>query len=254
MSIVPVDLVFAALLFEYVDTSAVLKAIRRLLKPDGHLVTVAQLPHAGGPTVTPSPFTSLHSLSPCMKLVSPESIREWAAAHGLSEVGSERVTARGGKSFQVRTFAAEQAEWQQSSALTPREATHSDINQLAQWNHQLIRDEGHRNRMTVPQLVERMRGWLEQDYRAIVFELAGTPVAYALFREQPDEIYPRQLFVVRERRRQGIGKQAIELLRTKVWPTNKRLTVQVLTANTNAVAFWRSVGYVDYSMTLEILP
>lgn len=79
-------------------------------------------------------------------------------------------------------------------------------------------------------------------------------MAYALFREQPNAIYLRQLFVVRERRHQGIGRSAFELLRTKVWPTNKRLTVEVLTANTAAVAIWRSVGYVDYSLMLEILP
>jgi hypothetical protein len=29
---------------------------------------------------------------------------------------------------------------------------------LAELNHQLIRDEGHRNRMTVPELKRRMRG------------------------------------------------------------------------------------------------
>lgn len=145
-------------------------------------------------------------------------------------------------------------ELPQSSLLSFRACVSSEIHQLAEWNHQLIRDEGHRNPMTVSQLAERMRGWLEQDYRAMVFELAGTPVAYALFREQPDEIYLRQLFVVRERRRQGLGRQAVELLRTKVWPTNKRLTVEVLTANTAAVAFWRSVGYADYSLMLEILP
>lgn len=141
-----------------------------------------------------------------------------------------------------------------ASALTFREVTSSDIAQLAEWNHQLIRDEGRRNRMTVPQLAERMQGWLEQHYRATIFEVAGTPVAYALFREQPNVIYLRQLFIVRERRRQGIGRSAFGLLRTKVWPTNKRLTVEVLTANTAAVAFWRSMGYVDYSLMLEILP
>jgi GNAT superfamily N-acetyltransferase len=141
-----------------------------------------------------------------------------------------------------------------ASALTFREASSSDSDQLAEWNYQLIRDEAHRNRMTVPQLAERMRDWLEQDYRAIVFELEGTPVAYALFREQPNEIYLRQLFVVRESRRQGIGKRAIELLHTNVWLKNIRLTVDVLTANANAVAFWRAVGFADYSLTLEILP
>lgn len=174
--------------------------------------------------------------------------------HGLSEIGSERVTSAGGTSFQVQSFAVASTSVPTSSAITLREATSSDINQLAEWNHHLIREEGHRNRMTVPQLAERMRGWLKQDYRATVFELAGTPVAYALFREQPDEIYLRQLFVVREHRRERIGKQAIELLRTKVWPTNKRLTVEVLTANTTAVAFWQAVGFADYSLTLEILP
>lgn len=72
----------------------------------------------------------------------------------------------------------------------------SDLDLLAEWNHQLIRDEGHRNTMTIPELRRRMMGWS-----------------------------PR-----------------------------KRLTVEVLTANEPAVAFWRSVGYVDYSLTLEIMP
>jgi len=74
-----------------------------------------------------------------------------------------------------------------------------------------------------------------------------------LYREQPEEIYLRQLFVVRNRRRQGIGRQAFEVLRSKIWPTNKRLTVEVLVKNEPAVAFWRSVGYEDYSLKLEIL-
>ena len=121
-------------------------------------------------------------------------------------------------------------------------------------NHQLIRDEGHRNRMTVPELEQRMRSWLSGEYRAVLFEDNGQVVAYALFREQPEEIYLRQLFVVRDRRSQGIGRKAVELLRTQVWPKTKRLTVEVLVANKRAVAFWRSIGYTDYCLTLEILP
>src|SRR5439155_22433434 len=117
---------------------------------------------------------------------------------------------------------------------------------LAQLNHQLIRDEGHRNRMTVPELEKRMRAWLGGEYRAVVYEEDGGVVAYALFREQPDEIYLRQLFVVRDRRSQGIGRRAVEVLRSQVWPKTKRLTVEVLVSNQRAVAFWRSVGYKDY--------
>src|SRR5579862_6548409 len=133
-------------------------------------------------------------------------------------------------------------------------ATVDDCPHLAELNHQLIRDEGHRNKMTVPELEQRMRGWLQSEYTAIIFEEGGELVAYALYREQPEELYLRQLFVVRNRRRQGIGRAAMEILRTQIWPKNKRLTVSVLVHNTTATAFWRTVGYQDYCLTLEIMP
>lgn len=108
--------------------------------------------------------------------------------------------------------------------------------------------------MTVPELEQRMSGWLQGEYTAIIFEEGGELVAYALYRELPEELYLRQLFVVRNRRRQGIGRAAMEILRTQIWPKNKRLTVEVLVHNTTAVAFWRAVGYQDYSLMLEIMP
>jgi predicted acetyltransferase len=129
-----------------------------------------------------------------------------------------------------------------------------DCPRLAELNHQLIRDEGHRNRMTVAELEQRMGGWLACEYRAVVFEDAGEVVAYALFREQPEEIHLRQLFVVRHRRSQGLGRRAVEILRSQVWPKTKGLTVDVLVANRKGVAFWREVGYADYCLSLEILP
>ncbi len=138
--------------------------------------------------------------------------------------------------------------------MTFRSATLDDCALLAELNHQLIQDEGHRNRMTAPELEQRMRGWLAGEYRAVIYEDGGEVAGYALFREQPEEIYLRQLFIVRHRRRQGLGRGAVELLRSQVWPMNKRLTVEVLTANDRAIAFWRSAGYTDYCLTLEIRP
>jgi GNAT superfamily N-acetyltransferase len=131
-------------------------------------------------------------------------------------------------------------------------ATSDDCALLAELNHQLIRDEGHRNKMTIPELGQRMRDWLASEYQAVIFEDGKEIVAYALFHEQPEEIYLRQLFVVRNRRRQGIGRRAIEILRSQIWPRYKRLTVEVLVKNETAVAFWRAVGYKDYSLKLEI--
>ncbi len=138
--------------------------------------------------------------------------------------------------------------------MTFRRAALSDCARLAELNHRLIQDEGHRNPMTVAELEQRMKGWLASEYAAALFENDGGVVGYALYRAGPEEIYLRQLFVVRNRRRQGIGREAMEILRTQIWPKHKRLTVGVLVRNTAAIAFWRAVGYRDYSLTLEILP
>lgn len=137
--------------------------------------------------------------------------------------------------------------------MTFRDATLDDCARLAELNHQLIHDEGHRNPMTPPELEQRMRAWLSGEYRAVIYEDAGEVVAYVLFREQAQEIYLRQLFVVRHRRSQGIGHRAVDILRSQVWPKGKRLTVEVLVANQRAVSFWRSVGYRDYALSLEIV-
>lgn len=130
-----------------------------------------------------------------------------------------------------------------------RFATDSHLDLLAEWNHQLIRDEGHRNSMTVPALRERMRGWLAGEYVAVLFGPQTEPVAYALYEEHATEVYLRQFFVRRDRRREGIGRGAMDVLRSQLWSRRKRLTEEVL-----AVAFWRSIGCKDYCLTLEIIP
>lgn len=137
--------------------------------------------------------------------------------------------------------------------LTWREAYDADIPLLAEWNHQLIRDEGHRNPMTVDQLAERMRKWLQGEYQAVVFS-TDAPVAYALFKMETETVHLRQFFVCRKRRRCGIGRAAMAALRDRVWPPGKRLTVDVLCKNRSGIDFWRSLGYQDYCLTLEILP
>jgi GNAT superfamily N-acetyltransferase len=137
--------------------------------------------------------------------------------------------------------------------LSWHDASESDIPLLAEWNHQLIRDEGHRNPMTVTQLSDRMREWLEGDYRAVVFS-DREPIAYALFKSEPSNIYLRQFFVHRDRRRAGVGTAAFQLLQKEIWRTGVRLTVDVLCRNEEATRFWRKVGYQDYCLTLEIMP
>lgn len=137
--------------------------------------------------------------------------------------------------------------------LSWRYASEADLAVLAEWNHQLIRDEGHRNPMTVEQLAERMKKWIQGEYNAVVF-CESEPVGYALFKQEDSLIYLRQFFVRRDRRRSGIGRVAFGHLRREIWPSGVRLTVDVLCQNSGGIAFWRNVGYRDYCLTLEILP
>lgn len=132
-----------------------------------------------------------------------------------------------------------------------RPATLDDCRLLAELNAQLIQDEEHRNPMSVDQLAERMRAWLAGEYRAVIFKRPQETVGYALFRDEPEHVYLRQFFVRREARRQGVGRAAIEHLVRSVWPAHKRIRLDVLVGNTAAIAFWRSVGFADYCLTME---
>jgi GNAT superfamily N-acetyltransferase len=135
-----------------------------------------------------------------------------------------------------------------------RYATAADGPLLAELNYQLIRDEGHPNPMTVAELQKRLRGWLATGYQAVIFEKDSEVVAYAFYREDGAEVYLRQFFVVRHRRRKGLGRQAMRLLFDQIWPKDKRLTVEVLWKNKPALEFWKALGYEERSLALEIPP
>ena len=100
--------------------------------------------------------------------------------------------------------------------LSRRDASEVDLTLLGEWNHQLIRDEGHRNPMKAVELANRMKNWLQGEYRAVIFS-DPEPVAYDLFKTEDASIYLRQFFVRHERRRSGIGRSEVEMLRSEIW-------------------------------------
>ena len=96
-----------------------------------------------------------------------------------------------------------------------------------------------------------MRGWLGGEYSAVLFELDGATVGYSLFRDDEGRgVYLRQFFVARERRREGIGRRAFELLATEALRPGTRIVIEVLCGNERALAFWSAVGFADYARTL----
>jgi len=100
----PVNLVFAALILEYVDIDVVIARTRFMLETDGKLATVVQLPSSSSANVTPSPFASLRSLGDFMHLVPPDELRRTAQTNGYTQIESRIIAAEGGKHFQVQVF------------------------------------------------------------------------------------------------------------------------------------------------------
>lgn len=133
-----------------------------------------------------------------------------------------------------------------------RFAVRDDVSQLAEMNRQLIRDEGHRNKMTLPQLQERMSGWLVGEYTAVIFSEGLEMVGYALYRKDPEWIYLRQLFVKAQARGKGVGREAISWLKKNAWKETKIIRVEVLSGNSQGMSFWKAVGFKDYCITMEM--
>ena len=137
--------------------------------------------------------------------------------------------------------------------LTFTPATDADATLLAQLNCQLIIDEQHRNAMTPSELEERMRGWLSRgEYEAVLFHVERQLAGYALFRREPEHVYLRQFFIAQVFRRRGVGRAAITWLRENAWQGTPRVRLEVLIQNERAIAFWRSVGFADYCLTMEM--
>ncbi len=127
----------------------------------------------------------------------------------------------------------------------------TDSRLLASMNQQLIQDENHRNPMNLAELERRMAEWLGGHYQAVVFEEENLACGYALFRDEPEHIYLRHFYVDRNHRRRGIGRAAVGWLCRHVWNDDRRIRVDVLVGNEAGIAFWKSVGFGEYSLALE---
>jgi SAM-dependent methyltransferase len=98
------DLVHAALLFEYVDPAIVVPRIAGWLAPGGVLSVVLQLP-GGDATISDTGFASLRTLSALLRLVQPDRLRDLAARAGLVELSAAAIPIARGKSLWAATFA-----------------------------------------------------------------------------------------------------------------------------------------------------
>jgi hypothetical protein len=104
LAFAPVDLVFAALVFEYVARADLGRALRSLvarLNRGGVLAVLLQLPAPEGAAVTATPFTRLAALAPALRLLPPDEMIRAAREVGLALSDERRIELPSGKCFQL---------------------------------------------------------------------------------------------------------------------------------------------------------
>ena len=92
------DLVFAGLIFEYVEPAPLLARCARWLRRGGVLGTALQLPCVAG-KVSASAYPSLERLAPVINLVDPARLDEAAAAAGFAPPRRRVAQLPNGKRF-----------------------------------------------------------------------------------------------------------------------------------------------------------
>jgi SAM-dependent methyltransferase len=98
------SLIFAGLIFEYLEPGILLPKIASWLRSGGVMVSVLQLPAKHLKKVSETSYESLKSLDSIMKLISPHDFRSMANEAGLQEREAKTVTLESGKPFYIGTY------------------------------------------------------------------------------------------------------------------------------------------------------
>jgi len=106
--------------------------------------------------------------------------------------------------------------------------------------------------MTLDELEKRMTEWLKGDYSATIFHLEDQTIGYALYKPESEWTYLRQFFILQQFRGQGCGRAAMDWLISNVFHDASRIRLDVLVGNAVGIAFWQSVGFRDYCITMEM--
>jgi len=146
-----------------------------------------------------------------------------------------------------------------SPQLDIRPCAAADLDLLARMNRELIEDEGHRNPMTLPELKERFERFLSHEGWSVdVVIEAGEIAGFATHRYEPDNAEPsgmrvhlRQFYIVRSKRRSGIGQRALELLIRTRFKEGDRIFLEVIQTNPGGKAFWSRTGFAPYGTIME---
>jgi len=128
-----------------------------------------------------------------------------------------------------------------------------DVPQIARWNIELHEDEGS-TPMTAAAAESRLRKWLtNESFQPRIITVDDRSVGYLLYQLVPpstdirgsvESVYIRQFYIIREARRCGYGRDAIQLLTKQVLTETQPLHLDVKVTNPEGQKFWESLGFI----------
>lgn len=124
-----------------------------------------------------------------------------------------------------------------------QECTLEDCKYLAELNRELINGEGSDNPMTIGELEERMKDFLQTKYEAFFFVERDVVVGYALVKMDCKPLYLRQFLIIQEYRRRHYGERAFRLLLSHLQADS--VDIEVLSDNDRGIRFWERMGFVE---------
>ena len=139
-----------------------------------------------------------------------------------------------------------------------RDITQADIMEIARMNLALIADEGSDNPMGLPELEQRMAGFLESGYEGVLILADGMTAGYCLWRPEEGRwgggpgVYLRQYYIKPEYRRQGLGRSALSSIIREQLAGAAFIELDVLECNEAGKEFWESVGFKTVYRRLEL--
>ena len=127
-----------------------------------------------------------------------------------------------------------------------------DCYQLAEMNQRLIEDEKSHNPMTIEELQNRMKDFLDGEYSAYFFMEENDIIGYALVRHASTPLYLRQFFINREYRQKHHGKQAFQEL--MAYLKVETIDIDVLPWNHTGISFWKNCGFEETYISMRYQP
>jgi len=238
------DLVFAGLIFEYLELEPLLERVAGWLAPGGVCEVVLQLPSAASAPVTPTRFESMRRLAMIMRLVSPGALEAAAKRAGLVACAPREIPLPLGKRFHVQRLtspvgeavvrpARTEADFQAARGLFEEYAQGLGVNLDFQG---FVAELG-----SLPKVYGPPHGCL------LLLELAGKTLGCVGVRRLESDVGElKRMFLRPAVRGRGFGRQlGEEALHAANALGYRWVRLDTLTRMTPAVGLYRSMGFKE---------